>query len=64
MPSELKSKEELTKLLEAATEVRIVRSGETAKVKLRTKEALYTFKTSSEDADAITKGLKIDVVEY
>jgi hypothetical protein len=60
----LKSKEELTKLLEEATEVRVVKSGDTAKVKLRTKAALYTFKTSSEDADAITKGLKIDVVEY
>ena len=46
MPIELKSKTELAKLLDEATEVRVVRSGDDAKVKLRTEKALYTFKTS------------------
>ena len=64
MPKELKSKEEFDKLLESATEVRVSRLGDSAKVKLRTKGALYTFKTSSEDADAIVKGTKTPVVEF
>ncbi len=64
MPREVRSKEEFDKLLEHATEVRIVRIEGSAKVKLRTKEALYTFKTTSEDADAIAKSTKTPVVEF
>jgi len=64
VPRELKSKEEFEKLMESATEVRIARHGEEAKVKLRTKGALYTFKTSTTDADAMVKGTKTPVVEY
>ena len=64
MPKELKSKEEFDKLLESATEVRVSRLGDSAKVKLRTKGFLYTFKTSSEDADAIVKGTKTPIVEF
>jgi len=64
MPSELKSKEDFTKILEDATEVRVVRDGDNAKVKVRTKDALFTFKTTTEDADALIKGLKIPVAEY
>ena len=64
MPTELKSKEDFTKILERASEVRVVRDGDDAKVKLRTKDALFTFKTTTEEADALTKGLKIDVLEY
>ena len=64
MPIELKSKTELAKLLDEATEVRVVRSGDEAKVKLRTEKALYTFKTTGADADSIVKGLKIPVTEY
>ena len=64
MPKELKSKEEFLKLLEAATEVRISRQGDDAKVKLRTRGALFTFKTTSEEADSLVKGLKTPVVEF
>ena len=64
MPQELKSKEDLEKLLETASEVRVSRSGDSAKVKLRTKAGLYTLKTTSEEADAIVKQVKIPVVEY
>jgi len=64
MPKELKSKEEFEKLLDSATEVRVSRHGDDAKIKLRTKEALYTFKTTGTDADALTKGLKTPVVEF
>ena len=64
VPKELKNKEEFQKLLESATEVRVARSGEQAKVKLRTKGALYTFKTTAEEADGLTKGLKIPIVDF
>ncbi|MDV3277460.1 MAG: hypothetical protein LYZ69_03215 [Nitrososphaerales archaeon] len=64
MPTELKSKEEFQKLLESADEVRVVRSGDNAKLKLKTKDSLVTYKTTTEEADELTKGLKIDVVEY
>lgn len=63
MPKELKSKEEFEKLLESATEVRIVNHGDDAKVKLRTKSALYTFKTTSEEAKSLVKGTKAPVIE-
>lgn len=64
VPAEVKSKEEFAKLLESATEIRIARHGDDAKVKLRTEKALYTFKTTSEDADALVKGTKTPVLEY
>ena len=64
MPRELKSKEEFEKLLDSATEVRVSRHGDDAKVKLRTKDALYTFKTKGKDVDALTKGLKTPIVEF
>lgn len=64
MPRELKSKEEFEKLLGSATEIRVSRFGDQAKVKLRTPEALYTFKTTSEDADALVKGTKTPIVEF
>jgi hypothetical protein len=64
MPRELKSKSEFQKLLESATEVRIKRDADEAKIKLRTKDALYTFKTTGAEADSLTKGLKTPVVEF
>ena len=64
MPKELKSKDEFQKLLESATEVRISRQGDNAKIKLRTKDALYTFKTTGAEADSLAKGLKTPLVEF
>ena len=64
MPKELSSKAEFEKLLGSATEIRVSRRGDDAKIKLRTKSALYTFKTSGEEADAMVKGIKIPVVEH
>jgi len=64
VPKELKSKEEFEKLLKSATEVRVSRDGEEAKIKLRTREALYTFKTTGAEADSLVKGLKTPLVEY
>ena len=64
MPKELRSKEAFEKLLDSATEVRVTRDGDDAKIKLRTKEALYTFKTTGAEADTLIKGLKAPVVEF
>ena len=64
VPKELKSKEEFERLLETAVEVRISRDGDKAKVKLRLKNGLYTFKTTSAEADSLTKGLKTPLVEF
>lgn len=63
MPREILSKEEFQRLLPSATEIRVVRSGETAKVKLRTANRLYTYKTSSDEVEALTKDTKTPVVE-
>jgi hypothetical protein len=63
MPLEVKSKEEFEKALESATEVRVHRVGESAKVKLRTRAGLITFKTTSEEADSMVKGTKLPIVE-
>ena len=63
MPREITNKEDFTRLLAQATEVRIVRAGDSAKVKLRTRDVLYTFKTTSEDASTLTKGAKVPIQE-
>ncbi|MBI3859170.1 MAG: hypothetical protein HY296_02860 [Thaumarchaeota archaeon] len=63
MPRELKEKAMFEKMLDSATEIRIVRAGDSAKVKLRTPEGLLTFKTTAEEADELTKGTKVPVVE-
>jgi len=64
MPKELKSRDEFQKLLDSATEVRIKRDGDNAKIKLRTKDTLYTYKTTSAETDSLTKGLKAPLVEF
>jgi len=64
MPKEIRSREEFEKLLPSATEIRVVRKGEDAKIKLRTKDVLYTFQTKESEVDALTKGTKTPVVEF
>ena len=64
MPREIKSKEEFQKLLPSATEIRVVRSGDTAKIKLRTANQLYTYKTEESEVEALTKGTKTPIVEF
>ncbi|MDG6926171.1 MAG: hypothetical protein JRN09_06415 [Nitrososphaerota archaeon] len=64
MPREIRSKEEFQKLLPSATEIRVVRSGDNAKVKLRTRDRLYTYRTTGADVEVLTKGTKAPVVEF
>jgi hypothetical protein len=64
MPKEIKDKARFEKLLESAAEVRVSRNGGGAKLKVRSRDALYTFKTTGAEADAIVKGTKATVVEF
>ncbi|MDA4122666.1 MAG: hypothetical protein OK456_05730 [Thaumarchaeota archaeon] len=80
MPREIKSREEFEKLLPMATEIRVVRGKDDSdekegdskgaagtsqtKIKIRTGNRLYTFKTTDDDADSLVKGTKTPVVEY
>jgi hypothetical protein len=65
MPKELKSSEQFQKLMSRAVELRVVRDKEFVKLKLRTPEFLYTFKTNEEEADDIIKNAKeIEVVDF
>lgn len=64
MPHELTSKDQFNKLLKDAVEVRVVGDEETAKVKIRTKRGLYTFKTTADEVDILLKGVKVPVVKF
>ena len=64
VPKEIKSKEDFEKMLENAEEIRVVRTGDDAKVKARTGHGLFTFKTTVEEADSMVKGKKVPTVEY
>ena len=48
-----------------AVELRVVRDKESVKLKLRTPDVLYTFKTNEEEAEDLIKSAKeIEVIEY
>lgn len=65
MPKQVRSKEEAEALIEKATEIRVVKGrGDTAKVKMRTPKELYTYVTTSDEAAAMTKGLKTPIVDF
>jgi hypothetical protein len=51
-------------LLPGALEVRVVKRENSAKVKVKTKDGLFTFKSKPEEVDQMVKGLKVDVVEF
>lgn len=64
MPKEVHDSEQFEKLIPRGLELRVVRSTENVKLKLRTPEYLYTFKTNREKADSIIKNVKeIEVIE-
>ena len=65
MPRELKSQEQFEQVLPKAVELRIVRGAEdSVKVKVRTPEYLYTYKTTEDEAQDIIKNAKeLEVVE-
>jgi len=65
MPREIKSSEQFEKLMPKAVQLRVVREKEFVKLKLRTPDFLYTYKTTEDDAGDIIKNAKeIEVVEF
>lgn len=65
MPKELKTAEQFEKILPNAVELRVVRERDFVKLKLRTSDFLYTFKTNEDDAEEYIKNAKeLEVVEY
>ena len=65
MPLEIRSKELLETLMPQATEIRVARGkGDEVKLKLRTAKALYTYKTTADEATALTKGLKTPIYDF
>jgi Ribosomal L38e protein family len=65
MPLQVRSKEEAESLIEKATEIRVVKGdGDSVKLKMRTPKALYTFVTTAEVADEMTKGLKTPIIDF
>lgn len=64
MPKELRNAEQFEKLIPNGLELRVLRSKDNVKLKLRTPEYLYTFKTNSDQAESIIKNAKdVEVIE-
>lgn len=64
MPKEVLDIAEFRKAIPYASECRVVRSGETVKLKLRLKRLLYVYKTTNEDADKLLKEIKTEIIEF
>ncbi|MCX8191696.1 MAG: hypothetical protein N3F06_02675 [Nitrososphaerales archaeon] len=64
MPRQIFSSEEFIKLLEKATECRVVRRENKVKLKLRTPKLLYTYVTTPEEAENLLKNVKIEIKEF
>ena len=64
MPKELHSLEEFQKQMPRGLELRVVRSSESVKLKLRTSNYLFTYRTNADEATDILKGAKdLEIVE-
>ena len=63
MPVEIKSEEEFVKIAKTANQCRIKKLKDVVKLKLRTPNVLYTFKTTPAKAEELIKGLEIEKVE-
>jgi len=65
MPKQIQTTEEFEKLLTKALQLRVVRLDEFVKLKLRTPDFLYTYKTTSDEANDLIKSAKdIEVMEF
>lgn len=64
MPKEIRDVEQFERLMSGGLELRVVRSKENVKLKLRTPEYLYTLKTNADQAANMIKSAKdIEVIE-
>lgn len=64
MPKEITSVDDFKRLAEKAILCKVVKRGDTVKLKLRTNKWLYTYKTNEQEAEELLKGLKIETVEF
>ena len=64
MPHQLESKDQAKDLMKEALEIRVVRNGDSSKLKLRTKKGLFTLKTTEDEIESLTKGTKVSIVEF
>lgn len=63
MPAEITKLDEFIQLSETAHECRVKRAQDIVKLKLRTPNKLYTYKTKVDRADEVIKRLKCEIVE-
>ena len=63
MPSEVSNPEEFLRISERATECRVKRLKAVVKLKLRTSSQLYTLQTDPEQAAALLKQIRCEVIE-
>ena len=63
MPKIISTEEEFLNLAKKALSCRVKRTGDVVKLKLRTKNILYVYKTNPDKADILTKRLNIDLIE-
>ena len=65
MPKQIQNAEQFEKLLPKAQQLRIVRMNDFVKIKLRTPDYLYTYKTNPDEAAEMVKSAKdIEVIDY
>jgi hypothetical protein len=65
MPREIRTSEQFQSLMSKAIELRVVRKDNAVKLKLRTPDYLYTYKTTEDEASDLIKNAKeIEVVEF
>ncbi len=63
MPTEISDTEQFIRVSERATECRVKRLKDTVKLKLRTSSQLYTIQVDPEQAAALLKQIRCEVIE-
>ncbi|RLE95312.1 MAG: hypothetical protein DRN04_00255 [Thermoprotei archaeon] len=63
MPREIFDKEKFLELAKYARECRVKKLGDVVKLKLRLKRYLYTYKTTSEEAEELLKQIQCPIRE-
>ena len=64
MPRQVDSLEDFKRQLAKATDCKVVRRGESVKIKLRTKGTLWTYVVDAAEADKVLGEVKIPINEF
>tara|TARA_B100001179_G_C18522764_1_gene373546 strand:- start:529 stop:726 length:198 start_codon:yes stop_codon:yes gene_type:complete len=62
LPKELKTEKEFRSVINRSIECRVLKQKNHVKIKLRTKNILYTYKTSEDILNNLTKDVKIPII--